>query len=179
MKQFKMDSSITHIRPRFKIICKHPVEEIRDRFKQLSEQSRAHLKVKMIQDHIILDIKEEESHYWSPQMNFRIEEDEFNPGTTIIAGLIGPTPKVWTLFVFIYASLAIVGFFISSHGVSKWMLGEYSHSIWAFPIALVLMLTAYLVGREGESLGADQVEFLKDFVRKALKGMDARLVQKR
>lgn len=112
-------------------------------------------------------------------MNFRIEEDEFNPGTTIIAGLIGPTPKVWTMFVFIYAALAIIGFFISSHGVSQWMLGKYSHSIWAFPIALVLMLTAYLAGREGESLGVDQVEQMKQFVRDALKGMDAELVQKR
>lgn len=133
----------------------------------------------MIGNHIILDIVEKDAHYWSPQMNFRIEEDEFNPGTTIIAGLIGPTPKVWTLFVFIYAALAITGFFISSYGVSKYMLGEYSHTVWAFPIALVLMLTAYLAGREGESLGAGQVEMLKQFVREALKGADARLVQKR
>jgi len=39
--------------------------------------------------------------------------------------------------------------------------------------------TAYLAGREGESLGAEQVEFLKDQVREALKGMDAKLVQRR
>ena len=174
-----MDSSITHIRPRFKIVCQHPPEKVKASFKQLIEAKRGQIKAKMIQDHIIFDIIDKDSHYWSPQMNFRVEEDEFNPGTTIIAGIIGPTPKVWTLFVFIYAGLAIVGFFISSHGVSQWMLDRYSHTIWAFPIALVLMLTAYLAGREGESLGAEQVEFLKDQVREALKGMDAKLVQRR
>ena len=174
-----LESSITHVRPRFKIVCKHSQEEVKARFKALIESKRGLVKAKMIQDHIILDIIDKDSHYWSPQMNFRVEEDEFNPGTTIIAGIIGPTPQVWTLFVFIYASLAIIGFFISSHGVSQWMLDKYSHSIWAFPIAIVLMLTAYLAGREGESLGAEQVEFLKDLVREALKGMDAELVQRR
>jgi len=112
-------------------------------------------------------------------MSFRVEEDEYHPGTTIIAGLIGPTPRVWTLFVFIYAALAITGFFVSSYGVSKWMLGEFSYTVWAFPVAIVLMLTAYLAGREGESLGAEQVEFLKQFMRDSLKGVDAQLVQKR
>jgi len=178
-KPITIDSSITHIRPRFKIVCQHQPEEVKARFKKLIESKRGLLKAQVIQDHIILDIIDRDSHYWSPQINFRIEEDEFNPGTTIIAGIIGPTPKVWTMFVFIYASLAIVGFFVSSHGVSQWMLDKYSHTIWAFPIALLLMLTAYLVGREGESLGAEQIEFLKDLLREALKGMDAELVQKR
>lgn len=174
-----MDSSITHIRPRFKIVSTESAEQLIERFKKLMEERRGLVKARLIDNHIVLDIIDKDSHYWSPQMNFRIEEDEYNPGTSIIAGLIGPTPKVWTMFVFIYAALAIAGFFISSHGVSQWMLDKYSHTIWAFPIAIVLMFTAYLAGREGESLGADQVEFLKQFIRDALKGTDAKLVQKR
>ena len=174
-----MDSSITHIRPRFKIICQADPEEIKERLRGLIKERRGQLKGSVMGSLVVLDVIEKDAHYWSPQMSFRVEEDEFNPGTTIIAGVIGRTPKVWTLFVFIYAALAITGFFISSHGVSKWMLGEYSHTLWAFPIALVLMLTAYLVGREGESLGADQIEFLKQFMRDALKGVDAKLVQRR
>ena len=142
-------------------------------------ERRGQIKGKIVGSLVVLDIIDAHSHYWSPQMSFRVEEDEFNPGTTIVAGLIGPTPRVWTLFVFIYAALAITGFFVSSHGVSKWMLDEYSHTIWAFPIAIVLMFTAYLAGREGESLGADQIEFLKQFMRDSLKGVDAKLVQKR
>ncbi len=145
----------------------------------MKSQYRGKLKGRIVGSLVVLDIVEQESHYWSPQMSFRVEEDEFNTGTTIIAGLIGPTPKVWTMFVFIYAALAITGFFVSSHGVSKWMLDQYSHTIWAFPLAIVLMFTAYLAGREGESLGADQIEMLKQFMRDSLKGVDAKLVQKR
>ena len=174
-----IDSSITHIRPRFKIRCECDPQFLKAKFKEQIEMRRGELKAQMIDDHIILDIVDDDQHYWSPQMNFRIEEDEFNPGTTILAGLIGPRPRVWTLFVFIYAALGIVGFFVSSHGVSQWMLGKYAPTIWAFPIAIVLMLTAYLVGREGESMGADQIEYLKDFVRQSLKGVKAELVQRR
>lgn len=49
------------------------------------------------------------------------------------------------------------------------MLNVYSHSIWAFPIAILFMLTAYAAGKHGESLGKDQVEILKQFVREVVK----------
>jgi len=136
------------------------------------------VKAKLIGNHIILDIIDADIHYWSPQLNFRIEEDEDNPENTILAGLIGPRPKVWTLFVFIYFALGIIGFFISSYGVSKWMLDEYSHTLWAFPIAILFMLTAYTAGKQGEKLGAEQMEFLKQFIRDTLKGYKAKLISK-
>ena len=138
---------------------------MKEKFRTLIRENHKGIKAKLVDDHVILDIADEHVHYWSPQLNFRIEEDEDNPEHTLISGLIGPRPKVWTMFVFIYFSLGIIGFFVSSYGVSKWMLDEYSHTIWAFPIAIILMLTAYLAGKQGESLGKDQIEVLKQVVR--------------
>jgi len=159
-----MDHSITHIRPRFKLNVNHPKEDLLEKAKmKLKQQNK--IKGKVIDNHIILDIHDNEIHYWSPQLNFRIEEDDENKGQSIIAGLIGPRPKVWTLFVFIYFSLGIIGFFVSSIGVSKWMLDEYSPTLWAFPVAVLFMLTANKAGKYGESLGKDQVELLKQFIR--------------
>lgn len=163
-----MDESITHIRPRFKLRVETSPEVLTNNMKGLIQERQGKIKAKLIDNHIILDIVEADSHYWSPQLNFRIEEDDENIGQTILAGLIGPKPKVWTFFVFIYFSLGIVGFFISSYGVSKWMLDEYSPTLWAFPIAILCMLTAYSAGKQGEKLGAEQVEFLKQFIRDAV-----------
>ena len=163
-----MESSITHIRPRFKLTVPQPRETVRKRVSALIEKNKGKIKARIIDDHVILDIIGEDVHYWSPQLNFRVEEDEDFPEHTSVAGLIGPRPKVWTMFVFIYFSLGIIGFFISSHGVSKYMLDEYSHTIWAFPIAVLLMLTAYQAGKYGESLGKDQIEHLKQFVREVV-----------
>lgn len=123
---------------------------------------------KIIGNHIILDIVGDDVHYWSPQLNFRVEQDEEDEEQAIIAGLIGPRPGVWTLFVFIYFSIGITGFFIGSYGLSKWYLGDYTHWVLAFPLAFIFMLTAYAAGKYGERLGADQIEMLKQFVRDAL-----------
>ena len=122
----------------------------------------------MVDNHIILDIVGNEVHYWSPQLNFRVEEDRLDPNKTIVTGLIGPRPGVWTLFMFIYFSIGILGFFISCFGVSRWMLGEYSHLVLALPIAILFMLTAYKAGKYGERLGADQIEALKQFIRQVI-----------
>lgn len=164
----QMDSSITHIRPRFKLNISRRHEFILEEAKKMLK-SQQKLKGRVIDNHIILDINEEDAHYWSPQLNFRVEEDEDDAEKSIMAGLIGPRPRVWTMFVFIYFSIGITGFFIFSMGVSKWMLGEYSPLLWALPIAIVFMLTAYIAGKQGESLGKDQIEVLKQFIRDLIK----------
>lgn len=163
-----MDSSITHIRPRFRFVVPYKKEHIMERIETLMASSQKDVIGHIVDDHILLDIPPAEVHYWSPQLNFRLEEDFDNPEHTVVQGLIGPRPAVWTLFMFFYFSFGILGFFIGSFGVSKWMLGEFSHLVWAFPIALVFMLTAYKAGKIGEQLGADQIEILKQFVRDAL-----------
>ena len=123
---------------------------------------------KIVDNHIILDIVEKDQHYWSPQLNFRIEQDEFDTNKSVVAGLIGPKPAVWTMFMFIYFLIGIAGFFISSFGFSKLLLGEYSNLVLALPIAIVIMLSAYGVGKYGEHLANDQIEMLKQFVRDAV-----------
>lgn len=140
-----------------------------DRLGALIANTPPHISGKIIDSHIILDIVGEEAHYWSPQLNFRVEEDEQMQNHSVVSGLIGPRPEVWTLFMFVYFSVGILGFFISSYGVSKYILGEYSPFILALPIAILFMLTAYRAGKYGEQLGADQIEELKQIVRAAIK----------
>ncbi len=128
-----------------------------------------HMDGHLVDNHIILDIVGEEVHFWSPQLNFRIEPDEEDDTKSVVSGLIGPRPTVWTLFMFIYFSTGVIGFFVSSYGVSKWILGEFSYTLLVFPLAILFMLTAYRAGKYGEQLGADQIEMLKDFIREAIK----------
>ena len=163
-----MDTSISHIRPRFRFEVPTPKAELLTRINRLIEESSDMIVGHVVDDHIILDIPQKDVHYWSPQLNFRLEIDDENPDQTIVQGLIGPRPAVWTMFMFVYFSLGITGFVIGSFGVSKWMLGTFSPLVWAFPIAVLFMLTAYKAGKFGEQLGADQIERLKQFVRDAL-----------
>lgn len=138
------------------------------RIQELLDDSHPSVTGRIRHDQVVLDIVKEESDFFSPQLAFRVELNEEDESQTIIAGLIGPRPAVWSLFMFVYFSVGTVGFFASSYGLSKYMLDEYSHAIWAFPIAILFMLTAYKAGKYGESLCEDQIEILKNFVRKAV-----------
>lgn len=163
-----LDTSITHIRPRFQFTIPFTEQEVLERITGLMEESKNEIVGVVANKHIILDIPIGERHYWSPQLNFRVEPDIEDPGKTVIKGLVGPRPAVWSMFMFIYFFVGTIGFFIAMFGFSKWSLGEYSNLVLALPIAIAFMLTAYLSGKYGERLGHDQVEILKQFVRDAL-----------
>ena len=167
-KYVNIDSSITHIRPRFRIDVPHTQKYIMDRIELLINKSANDIRGHTFDNHIILDIVEKDVHYWSPQLNFRVEQNDQDPNNSVVLGLIGPRPPVWSLFMFIYFSVGILGFFISSYGISKMLIGGYSNFILALPIAIIFMLTAYRVGKYGEKLAKDQIETLKQFVRDAV-----------
>ena len=139
-----------------------------ERIKELLAATPPHITGKTVGHHVILDIVGEEVHYWSPQLNFRVEDDEDAPGRAIVAGLIGPRPAVWTLFMFVYFSIGVIGFFLTSYGISRYMVEDSSLAIYGLPLAAIIMLTAYQAGRFGERLGSDQVDMLKQFVREAV-----------
>ena len=126
------------------------------------------IKGKIVGNLIILDISDEKIHYWSPHLTFRVEKSPEKKEHTILSGLIGPRPNVWTMFMFVYFFTGILGFFISSYGIAQYNLGKFSYTLFAFPIAIVFMLTAYRAGKFGEQLGAEQIESLKDFIREAV-----------
>jgi len=139
-----------------------------DRVELLLQSTSPHMKGVVANDLIILNITGEEVHYWSPRLTFRVEEDIDDENHTKVAGLIGPRPPVWTLFMFIYFFVGTVGFFISTFALSKILMGQKSYLIAAFPVTIVFLLTAYFAGKYGEKLAKDQMEILKDFVREVI-----------
>ena len=139
-----------------------------ERVERLIEHAPENIKGQIVKEHVILDIIGEDVHFWSPQLNFRIEEDEYNAESSLVSGLIGPRPNVWTMFMFIYFGIGLIGLIVSMIGFSKLMIGEFSHLVWALPLAIIFMLTAYIAGKFGEKLGEEQIELLKQFVRDAI-----------
>ncbi|MBX2817030.1 MAG: hypothetical protein KTR24_13575 [Saprospiraceae bacterium] len=160
-----IDSSITHLRPRFRVEVNARSQELIEAFSQALDSKHPGLEGLIKGQHIILDIAHDRRHYWSPQLNMRVENHPQEEQKSIVAGLIGPRPNVWTLFMFIYFSIGTLGFIIGSIGVSRALLGTYSPLLWAFPIAILFMLSAFLTSKKGERMAKDQTEELKEFVR--------------
>lgn len=158
-----------HVRPRFRFTVPYETDAL---IAHLTQKFKAkdHPFPTAVRGHFfVLDVPEQVAHYWSPRVTFEIEKDEEDPSKSLVRGIIGPKPQVWTMFVFIYFSFGVVGLFVTILGLSKISLGGSSLLVWALPIALALMSTAYLASKSGQKMGAKQTELLKVFFRDSWK----------
>ncbi len=165
-----------HVRPRFRFTVPYKTEPLVAHLKSKFNSGDHPFPTTVVDNHFTLDVPDQIAHYWSPRVSFEIVEDESDPGKSLVRGLIGPKPNVWTMFVFIYSSIGLVGLFLSMYGFSRRSLNHESEMVWAFPVALVLMSTAYLVSKSGQKMGAKQIDLLKTFFRdswKELQNKDA------
>jgi hypothetical protein len=157
-----------HIRPRFSFTVSIPKEELLEKFRKRLKGEECKCEGYVALHHVVLRVPYDDQHYWSPQLQFSVDEMEDDQSKSEIRGLVGPQPAVWTLFVFIYSFIGITGTFASLFGLSKWTLGEYSVFIWALPGTIILSATAYLVSKFGQRLGHDQIEVLSGFLQDTL-----------
>lgn len=164
-----MDTTITQIRPRFKLDVPIHSDVLLKRIQAVLSHPSGRVQGHLIDNHVVLDIVGKDVHYWTPRLSFRVEPNEDNSNLSVVSGLIGPRPSVWTLFVFVYFGVGTAGLILTLYGGSKWMLGQSSLLIWALPVAILFMLTAYSAGKYGEQLSSGQMEELKEVVREIIK----------
>jgi Na+/melibiose symporter-like transporter len=121
----------------------------------------------IIDGHITIDVPKEENHFWSPQLNIEIEENSTKK--TIVKGLFGPKPQVWTMFMFIHfaAAVAFIGFSIMAY--VQWTLKSDNSFALSMVIGLpILWCILYFLGTIGKKTGRKQMEELHNFMMKTL-----------
>ena len=160
-------NSDIHLRPRFKMDFNVSQQNLISKFEENLKDGECKYCSKIVDGHIVIDVPIEENHFWSPQLNIEIEkiEDE----KTIVKGLFGPKPQVWTLFMFFHFAIAIafIGFSIMAY--VKWTL----KSDYSFPLVMVITLPIiwvlmYFFGRIGKKTGHQQMDELHQFMMKTL-----------
>ncbi|OSY86937.1 hypothetical protein WH52_14235 [Tenacibaculum holothuriorum] len=134
--------------------------------KEITEEDK--YKIKLVDNHIVIDVPEKDNHYWSPQLQLEVES--LTEETSKIKGLFGPKPQVWSLFMFIHFGVAtafLVFVILAYINVTLDREG-------IFPIVMLVALpivwvALYLLGRMGKSTGQPQMDELKNFTKDLLK----------
>jgi len=123
---------------------------------------------KVFSDHAILEIREEDQHFWSPHLGLKILPPQEEGGLSILQGRFSPNPGVWTLFVAVYALLGIaaIGGFV--YGLAQWSMDEGPWAFLAIPVAIFLAAFTYGAAFIGQGLGAEQMFFLRSFTERIL-----------
>lgn len=116
-------------------------------------------------DHVFLKISKDKQHFWSPQLDLEIIEGEGEK--SMLHGLFGPKPAVWTLFMFLHFAVGIlfIGFGIWAY--TKASLKEP----YAIPLALMCFMilvwfVLYFAGRMGKTTGHAEMHQLHGFMKK-------------
>jgi len=151
-----------HVRPRFRLELPYAVEELEQRLKAALADADCPVKGRIIRGHATLYLPADVQHYWSPQLGLSFEE---NGDGTLLRGLYGPRPQVWTMFVLFYSIIGFAALVIAVFGMSYWSLGKSVMILWWVPVLAGIFLTLYLVAYYGQRLGRDQMKVLERFLR--------------
>lgn len=155
------------IRPRFKKECPIPVRELEKKFVDIINNNEDNLIGTVSKNFITVKIPKEETHYWSPILTIMIEETE--DGKSILRGLYGPNPSVWTFFAYSYGAIALSIFFITLFGLSMYSIGEGGWLLWWNIPLVTLAVILYVIAQFGQKIGAEQMFRLHHFFENAIK----------
>ena len=153
------------IRPKFEFYTQQSSEHVISTIKEALAKANEPFDFVEFPGHIILRIRKELQHYWSPQLNLELLPEEER---TLIKGRYEPHPNVWTLFVLCYLALGIMALFVGIIGFSRRSLDMPATILWILPALAVCALLLYLVSQLGQKLGAEETFDLHHFLESHL-----------
>ncbi|NAS31520.1 GTP-binding protein [Flavobacteriaceae bacterium R38] len=155
------------LRPRFQLEIHYPKEHLLSLFE---ETERIPFILKRIDDHVFIKFNQEQVHFWSPQLHLEInEKDDSN---SKLYGLFGPSPSLWTFFMFLHFGLATLFVAFGIWAYSNWSLKEdFVLQVAAMLFLIIIWFTLYFLGRIGKQKGKPQMhqlyQLMKDVLEKA------------
>ena len=153
------------IRPRFKIELNESKENIQNKINTQIQKQSTKCIAQQIPGFIILKIPEQERHFWSPELSLTFEQKGKG---TIIRGLYGPKPDIWSFFSFGYIGLAVFAFFAIIFGLAQLGLNIEAPILWTLPIFTSLAIGIYIVAQFGQKVGVKQTFTLHHFFEETI-----------
>ncbi|MCF6183296.1 MAG: hypothetical protein L3J56_01500 [Bacteroidales bacterium] len=154
------------LRPRFKIKLEKNNETILKAFKTVKTTEPEFI-ITRLDDHVFIKYPKHKQHFWSPQLHLEI--NEVNKNSSLLHGLFGPNPTVWTMFMFFH--FIVAGLFIA-FGVwayTNWSLkNSYAIQVGLMLLMIIIWVTLYFAGSIGKASSKNEMHSLNDFMNKTL-----------
>ncbi len=106
-----------------------------------------------------------DQHYWSPQLTIHFEKTDHG---SLIRGLYGPQPTVWTMFMFFYSLIGFITMIAAMVSLSYWSLGKESLIYWSVPVLTLVFMSLYLVAYLGQKFGHQQIVDIHRFLEECI-----------
>ena len=156
------------LRPRFKFKVKQNHDILLKLFED-TKKTQSEFIVSRIDDHVFIRIPKEKQQYWSPQLHLEINQGD-TPNESIIHGLFGPNPTVWTMFMFFHFIVAALFISFGIWTYVNWTLGDsYALQLALSLFTIVIWFALYIGGRLGKKTGMNEMHELHHFMRDTLR----------
>lgn len=150
------------LRPRFKQKIPRSHKSVLSDFEK-AKTSQSDFIVNCIDDHVFIKFPKEKQRFWSPQLHLEI--NDITPNSCKLHGLFGPSPTVWTLFMFLHfiVALLFIGFGIWAY--SNWSLEQsYAVELSMMSFMIVVWIALYFAGSIGKASSKNEMKALYGFM---------------
>ncbi len=151
------------LKPRFKLLVSKSQKTVLEYLETKLSLKDNKFDYKIVMHHIVLDIKKEENHFWSPQLHLEIEKE--TDKSSVVKGLFGPKPQVWTFFMFIHFAVALIFLVFLVIAYSNYTLNrDYSFALIVSVIMPILWIIFYIFGQLGKKKAYPQMLQMHNFL---------------
>ena len=158
------------LRPRFKMELPLNNETILKAF-ELEKGLQSKFIVSRIDDHVFIKFPKAEQHFWSPQLHLEI--NEISEDSSLLYGLFGPNPTVWTLFMFLHFMVAGVFIAFCVWAYTNWSLNtNYSIQATISFLMIIVWVLLYFAGSIGKNSSKKEMHDLNDFMTVVLRKLE-------
>jgi len=157
----------TILRPRFSFEINQPNEIALSSFES-SKKNQSKFIVSRIGNHVFIRIPKAQQLITSPQLHLEILPINENKST--VKGLFGPSPTIWTLFMFLHFIIVVLATAICVWSYTKWSLGKpFDLQIVSIIILFFIWLALYFIGQSNKKKSIpemlEQHHFMRDVLR--------------
>lgn len=148
------------LRPRFKMELNENNETILKRFDDL-KTSQKNFTITRIDNHVFIKYPKKDQHFWSPQLHLEIDEVDAN--SSLLHGLYGPNPTVWTMFMFLHFMVAGLFIAFGIWAYTNWSLkSDFIVQVSLMVLMIILWFVLYFAGRIGRDSSKKEMMQLHD-----------------
>ncbi|NOX46421.1 MAG: hypothetical protein GXO89_05525 [Chlorobi bacterium] len=155
----------TSLRPRYTLNTTKSQKEVLKQIQDKLKEEPQTIQGQVVQDHAFIRIPDKDQHYWSPELHVWVREQD---GLTRVSGVVGPKPKIWTMFMFFYFVVLGLSFFGGIYGIIQWQLDMDAPFLWSIPAGIVGILLVYGAAQFGQKKGKEQMLLLRGFLDRAV-----------
>lgn len=153
------------LRPRFEFVAPHSPDAVLEPLREALADGGAPCRGHVFPDHAVLYVLHAEERVWSPFLSLDFGS---HPDGTLVRGLFGPKPAVWSLFVAAYAACLFGALGALGFAYAQWTLGQAPWALGALPVTAIGALITYGFARYGQHRGQDQMNRLRRFLDDSL-----------